>query len=290
MSAEQPSPDQGQAVARAPHDRALRIFLLIAFGVPWCGWTLLALSGIDAREPSGQVLFYSGGACSVAGLIAAFVAGGRPRLQALLRACVSVRVPGVWWAVAVLLPVVVDLCAITAYGWSHDGLGDLAPGGVFALLAPASLMAFLSGPLGEEIGWRGFLLPTCLKRTTPLRASLVVGLTWTLWHLPLYYDGLFADWRMLSLFTIDIVCSSIILTAISLGTGGSVLLAMVFHWTSNVGQGVAGAMFPSVAIADELVYFGIRESILVVATLCVLSRAKASFWRTPVVEGATHAS
>jgi len=48
-------------------------------------------------------------------------------------------------------------------------------------------------------------------------------------------------------------------------------MATVFHWTSNTGQGVAGTMLPSVAIADELVFFGTRESTLVVATLCVLS-------------------
>ena len=41
--------------------------------------------------------------------------------------------------------------------------------------------------LGEELGWRGFLLPRLAARQGPLRASLVVGLLWGLWHLPAFW-------------------------------------------------------------------------------------------------------
>ena len=41
--------------------------------------------------------------------------------------------------------------------------------------------------IGEEIGWRGFLLRGLLNRQSPLVATLVVAVVWTLWHSPLYF-------------------------------------------------------------------------------------------------------
>jgi membrane protease YdiL (CAAX protease family) len=279
--------DERGPIARV-NDRALRVFILVAFGVPWIGWITLTVTGVDPQEPLGQALFYSGGACSVAGLVAAFLSGGSAGLRSLLAKCVSARASLAWWAIALLLPVVVDLGAIIIYGWSHGGLGEFHASGFLTLVAPASLVAILSGPLGEEIGWRGFLLPRCLANSSPLRASVVVGLTWVVWHLPLYYDGIFADAALLSLFTVDILCSSIILTAMFLRTGGSVLLAMVFHWTSNVGQPVAGAMFPSIAVEDVALYFGFRELFLIGATVLVMWSTRRESWRRAAP--GTHAS
>ncbi len=57
----------------------------------------------------------------------------------------------------------------------------------FVWLLPVSFAhnLLLGGSLGEEIGWRGFLLTQLLKRNNPLAASLIVGVVWALWHLPI---------------------------------------------------------------------------------------------------------
>ena len=49
--------------------------------------------------------------------------------------------------------------------------------------------ALYGGPLGEEAGWRGFLLPRLLKRFDPLLASVYLALIWGIWHLPLHFTG-----------------------------------------------------------------------------------------------------
>src|SRR5688500_12130455 len=45
----------------------------------------------------------------------------------------------------------------------------------------------LAGALGEETGWRGFALPHMQTRLGPLAASLVLGLLWAFWHVPLWW-------------------------------------------------------------------------------------------------------
>ncbi|RKY20582.1 MAG: hypothetical protein DRQ55_07165 [Planctomycetota bacterium] len=121
--------------------------------------------------------------------------------------------------------------------------------------------------LSAELGWRGYLLPRLPERMSPLRASVVLGLAWTLWHLPLYYDSIFADGWMALLFTIDLVCTSLLMTAMHQATGGSVFLAMVLHWTANVAPGVAALVLPGAEPADTPWFHAVGVAGLVLATL-----------------------
>ena len=53
------------------------------------------------------------------------------------------------------------------------------------------LMIYIPGPV-EEIGWRGFALPLLQSRYNALRASLILGLIWAMWHLPAFFND---SWR-----------------------------------------------------------------------------------------------
>jgi CAAX protease family protein len=47
----------------------------------------------------------------------------------------------------------------------------------------------VGGPLGEELGWRGFLLPRLLPRFRPVVASLLIAPVWFLFHVPAFVAG-----------------------------------------------------------------------------------------------------
>ncbi|TIO41823.1 MAG: CPBP family intramembrane metalloprotease, partial [Mesorhizobium sp.] len=78
-------------------------------------------------------------------------------------------------------------------------------------------------PLGEEPGWRGFATPHFLGRRPALAGSLILGVIWAIWHLPL---GLLGDLSLYS--TINVVLAGIVFTWLYQNTG-SVLLAILMH-------------------------------------------------------------
>ncbi|HEU5100824.1 MAG TPA: type II CAAX endopeptidase family protein [Roseiflexaceae bacterium] len=110
------------------------------------------------------------------------------------------------------------------------------------LLAAFLLLNLILGPLGEELGWRGYALPRLLQRFNPLTASLIVGALWAVWHLPAFFvSGLPQASLAIPAFLFGTLCLSILATWIFLHTGGSVLSTVLFHWTVNCAQDLFGA-------------------------------------------------
>lgn len=106
---------------------------------------------------------------------------------------------------------------------------------VAALAVLFSFDMIFGGALGEEIGWRGFALPMLLRNSRPLGAALVLGVGWSLWHLPIDLTagfgaaGLFGAFFRL-LFT---CCLSVIMTWYFIRSGHGLLTAFLIHTTLN---------------------------------------------------------
>jgi len=100
---------------------------------------------------------------------------------------------------------------------------------------PVLIMDLTSGALGEELGWRGYVLNILQKKFTPLTSGVIVGMIWGMWHLPLMilsgYSGLELTQYMVS-FMVAVVSFSVIITLFYIKSK-NILIAMWMHFWFN---------------------------------------------------------
>jgi uncharacterized protein len=209
-------------------------FFLLVFILTWVVWVPRA---------SGAPLGVLGQAWTwipaIAALLAAALTGGRGALRELGSRLVRWRVGWQWYVVVILGPAVFSLAVAGVYTLFGGSWAEAAPPAILAgplLLLPLFLAILtLTDGLGEELAWRGFALPRLLTRYNALVASVVLGVIWALWHLPLLWtegNGMFhlPVWLLL----LDLTAKAILFTWVFLHTRGSVLIAMLFHGATNL--------------------------------------------------------
>jgi membrane protease YdiL (CAAX protease family) len=208
---------------------------------------------------------------SVAGLVAAWVAAGRPGLTSLLRRAIQLRPAGMWALYALLLPLAWETVSALAWGLTHAGVGRFEPAGLLRAVTVPALIALTTGPIGEEFGWRGYLLPRFLRRfSSPIGATLVLGVLWSIWHYPLYWNSVFATVAGGLNFTISVLCFSVLMTVLFAFTRGSVFWAIVMHWTVNTAEPTVQAMFPDLRTdGADLLNVGVLVLVTVAVVLAV---------------------
>jgi membrane protease YdiL (CAAX protease family) len=108
--------------------------------------------------------------------------------------------------------------------------------------------------MGEELNWRGYLLPLLQTRFGAAVASLVLGICWFAWHIPLQFvPGDANSGFPLALWGLSIVATAFVYTWLFNNTGGSVLAVTVFHGLFNT-LGPFIALHPSVTGNSLSVY------------------------------------
>lgn len=228
----------------------LLIFNGCAFGLTWLVvglyiWNAEAATGLLGPLRLGAPAFYLAVyAPSLAAVVVTFARYGRAGLADLFRSLFRVRAGWVWIALAFLafpaLWLVVELIGAAREG----GLGafDFRPWFVALPLVLLGGHVLLDpGAIGEELGWRGFMLPRLLEMTDARAAGLILGVIWGVWHLPAFFVGSLSQSGFEFIpFVLRVTAFSVFMTWIFVNTRGSVLWAgvvphMMFNATPHAG-------------------------------------------------------
>ena len=104
----------------------------------------------------------------------------------------------------------------------------------------SALLLFLTdlirGPLGEEVGWRGYALIELKKRFSTVTSSLILGGIWGLWHLPLWFVTGYTGVELLlyiAFFTVSVISLSLIIGVIYQGKVNNLIYAVLLHQMFN---------------------------------------------------------
>jgi uncharacterized protein len=211
----------------------LVIFTILTFGLTWSVWVPRA-AGVSVGT-LGQLWTWMP---AVAAIMAAALTGGREAVRDLLGRLVRWRVAWWWYPVVILGPAAFSAIVAGGYVLAGASWQQAAPA-AFRLSIPALALFFalliLTDGLGEELGWRGFALPRLLQRWPPVTASVILGLVWAVWHLPLLWteDASLYGYPVW-LLVLDICAKSILFTWVFVRTRESVLIAVLLHASTNL--------------------------------------------------------
>jgi uncharacterized protein len=253
-------------------------FYILAFAISWLGWVPLALGshGIAPFDnPYFQILLiFPVLGPTLAAVIVSVTLHGKTGFRDLFKAFIQWRVGIVWYAIVLLGPTILFFAAqlITRLFGLPTIHSEQQGISFFIMVLVSSLVA----NLWEEAGWRGFALPRLQKQYSALLASLVVGILWGLWHLPLFFwvGGSMSNYPFVPWF-IGLLANAFLFTWLYNSTKGSLLLVALFHIALNTAGGlISGVSTIASAIVTSIV------AILVIAifgrtNLSRLERQKA---------------
>jgi uncharacterized protein len=173
---------------------------------------------------------------------------GKEGVISLLKRYLIWRVNWKWYLVSFLLIPALSYIAILLNAVLTKTPIDFRTVLAYQFFGPSATLALFIIPFflfdaianGEEMGWRGYVLPRLQAKYNALTASLILAVIWAFWHVPKFvthWNSAVFFW-----FTVDVVAKAILLTWMYNNTRGSLLLVTLFHASFNT-----AAMFLPVA-------------------------------------------
>jgi len=183
---------------------------------------------------------------SLAAIVLVLVEGRKDGLWELLSRFLIWRVGLQWWAIALFFTVIPSVAALYLFNLLGGPPVDWSGLPPLYTVVPLFIMLTIAAGIGEEFGWRGFLLPRLQTRHNALVSSLIIGVMWAIWHIPQFFiEGTFQHdlgsqaglLPAILTYSVFVIVSSIQFTWLFNNTRGSVLMAAVMHGASNAWGG-----------------------------------------------------
>ena len=236
MTSDRLSAPRRSLVVSLAHDYPFVTFATLALAVSWAAWMPLFVV-----VPSPTSALMVPGAFGPALAAAAVVRLRGESVRAWLADALDPHVARRWYLAALGVPLAVAL-AVGVTFVAVTGRFDPTRLGTATVTYPVALaFAAVAGGGQEELGWRGFALPALQERFDAATASVVVGLLWTVWHLPAFVFAVPGYTGSVAAYALLVVGVSVVLTWLYNATDGSVLPAMLLHGGVNAASGLGVA-------------------------------------------------
>jgi len=183
---------------------------------------------------------------SLAAIVLILIEGRKGGLRELLSRALIWRVGIRWWIFALFFMIVPSVAALYLYHLLGGPAVDWSGLQPLYKVVPMFIFLTIAAGIGEEFGWRGFLLPRLQARHNALVSGLIVGVAWATWHVPLFFvKGTSQYEQQLEAgllpailgYAVFVIVQSVQFTWLFNNTKGSVLVAAVFHGASNAWAG-----------------------------------------------------
>jgi len=258
-------------------------FFILTYVLMLLTWGVLAIfqmgvassTSTDApTSPLAMSLYFLGGFTpSIAGFVMAYRQHGRAGLRDLWKRSIQFNLGGKWYLAIISIPLIVQV---------GTGLIFKVQGGDFVrpefldqpvLMIVLVISIFVGGALLEEFGWRGFAQDRVLARWGVVRGSLILGMMWAPWHLPLFFvpgtgqQQMGNPVLMFFAYAVQVVSFSILFSWIYSNTRRSIWGAMLFHFMINFS---ATMMIYIAEVSMKFMYFTNAGMYLLLAVIFVL--------------------
>ena len=263
------------------HSLSMGILLMFAFT-----WPIdLAYAGMLPIQVPFLVYLFLGWGFVAASVLMTGLTLGKDAVFSLLKRYLYWRVSWVWFLVAFLLQPLLMVLGVYVNAWvtgiapdfseimAYQIFGESAT--LWLYIVPFFLIDFICN--GEEIGWRGYVLPRLQARHSALISTLIVGVIWGFWHLPKFLS----HWNAVSFawFMAHTMAAAFLYTWVYNGTRGSLLLVTLLHASSNT-AGIFLPMANTVSGQNMGAYIGYVLFEWAAAVIIVLATGPARFSRT----------
>lgn len=235
MAVAQASPAPNGLV-RAIRSHPLLSYFVMAYSFSWLGWLpyMLSQDGLKLLPfHSSSLLVIPGaylGPC-LSGFMMTGIMEGSSGVRRLLRRLVQWRVKWYWYLFVLLAIPLIRVSGV--FGLPdilHTFRPEAVPAAVLTYLTYLPLTVVVSGG-AEEPGWRGFALPRLQQRYGPLFGTLLLGVLWAGWHLPLFMTSWAPGTTVVTMlaFLGSAVSLAVVITWLFNHTQGSLLTAILLH-------------------------------------------------------------
>ena len=250
MSANAVAQNRSSGTAHARPAHQVLVFFALTYLITWTLFITAALLPGTSTGLQLPLLVVGSFGPSLAAIALTARSDGRNGVRELLKRLLIWRVKVRWYLFALGYFAAIKLGVALIYRATTGDWPRFGGQPWYAVLVAIVIAGIVGGPLGEEIGWRGYALPRMSSRLGPAYASVLLGLVWACWHLPLFFlSGLggFTDQygQSFPTYVLQVTALSVAIAWLMGNTGGSLLLAVLMHSAINQTKDLVSSKVPN---------------------------------------------